>query len=286
MRNASIQRGFALIYVLVIVGVLAGLLLGEARERRIELRVAQALVEQQMARDRLQAAGTLLVGRLQAQVALQRVGPDLTELVTEQAADLFIDGEAFVVSWEDADLRPDANVLIESEWQRLLTVYGFSPEQSERFLQRLAAEKRLGGGRIDHLDNLLDDPLWPAAVSEGSRGGPYGVIPPLAELLATDGNRKRLHARDSSPVLFAILLAALPDQLASLANLRRMEVIQCKDLELAFGPALRQLCYDGHPQRLRLKLTPMIAPLVLEMTVSRQGGRINATTPRINFVVR
>jgi len=280
------SRGFALIYALVVLGVLAGLMLAEARELRRGLRVAQALTEQAQARDRLRAAATLLVGRWQAQAALQRLGADANETMRTLVGELIIDGELFAVRWEDADLRPDANSLGEAEWQRLFAAYGFSPEQGELFLRRLAEEKQQAGGRLDNLDRLVDDAQWPATVGEGRRDSPYGVLPPLKALLASDGGPKRLHARDSPPVLFAVLLGAQPDQLAALANLRRLDVVQCKDLELSFGPALRNLCYDGPPQRLRVRLTPELAPLAAELTLGIQAGRIIATPVHIVFAPR
>jgi hypothetical protein len=270
------EGGFVAVYVIAIVVLMAGVVIEGTRMAREKAALARQSFERIAAATRTQAAQQLLKARLEAHWSLGYLEqPGLLRLAELQQDTLVIDGATLRVSAEDADLRPDINQFSPEEWTRLLLAYRMPPEEVAAAVQGLLQFKQsLPGGRFAAVADFAYSPFLPPAAVEGD-----GTLPPLRDLVAVGHGSKQLHVRFSPLPLFGVLLGAGPEQLARWQDIRNARAAQVADAGLIFGETARQLCYEGEPQRLRLRITAGVAGDEREVLVRLEKGKLSVDAP-------
>lgn len=275
-RLFSRQRGFVAVYVIAILVLMAGVVIEGTRMAREKAGLARQSFERIAATTRVDAARQLLKARLEthwSQGYLQQ--PNLLQLIELQQSTLVIDDATLGISAEDADLRPDINLFGAEEWTRLLLAYGMPPEEVAAAVQNLLRLKQSQpSGKFAAVADFADSPFLPLAAVTGE-----GTLPPLRELVAVGHGSKRLHVQFSPLPLFGVLLDAGPEQLARWQDIRNARVPKVADAELIFGTAAGQLCYEGDPQRLRLRVSAGVAGDEREVLVRLEKGRLTVELP-------
>ena len=273
------RGGFILIYVAAILVFLTVLVLHSSREVRGAAQVSARLQEHGAARERLNAAGTLLQARLallwaQAEPARR----NLSLFIDQPVGEIDIDGVNISATFQDADLLPDANQLSMAEWARLLGAYGMAEAESLHLAGRIDALRRSSGG-FENIIDLAGAPNLPLNLLQGyeASGERY---PGLADLLTAGGAGRRLHIADSPLALF-VAFDATPDQIGRLREIRRQRQPTLADARLIFGGELLKMIYAGSPARLRVRLEISGVPLRLEFEVSVRNGQLAVTLPQV-----
>lgn len=275
-RLLNREGGFVAVYVIAIVLLMAGVVIEGTRMAREKAALARQSFERIAATTRVQAAQQLLKSRLEthwSQGYLER--PGLLRLAELQQDTLVIDDVTLRVSAEDADLRPDINLFSLEEWTRLLLAYRMPPEDVAAAVQGLLRLKQsLPGGRFASIADFAYSPFLPAAAVDGD-----GTLLPLRDLVAVGHGSKLLHVQFSPLPLFGVLLGAGPEQLARWQDIRNARAAQVADAGLIFGETARQLCYEGEPQRLRLRITAGVAGDEREVLVRLEKGKLSVEAP-------
>jgi hypothetical protein len=255
-RRHLAQGGYVAVYVIAIIVLMAGVVLEATRFIREKSALARHSSERIAATTRIQAAQQLLKARLEihwTKSYLQRAS--LVDLASLQQAIMLIDNTEIMVSAEDAELRPDANLLNAEEWQRLLVAYGLPSAEAADLVQRLLLHKNgLTAGKFSRLAELVDFPFLPSAIVTGKAN-----LPPWRDLLAVGHSSKRLHVRDTPLPLFQAILGAGPEQIDRWKDIRSSRLPTVADAELVFGTEARKFCYEGEMQQLRLRINAGIA---------------------------
>jgi hypothetical protein len=255
-RRLFRQSGYVAVYVIAIVLLMTGVVLEGVRTTREKSALARQSFERIAAATRIQAAQQLLKARLEAHWSLNFLErASLHDLAARQQAVMPIDNAEIKVTAEDAELRPDANLLNAEEWQRLLVAYGLQGTEATELAQRILLLKQsLTGGKFVRLADLIDYPFLPSTVVDGKEN-----LPPWRDLLAIGHGSKRLHVRDTPLPLFQAILTAGPEQIERWKDIRASRTPTVADAELVFGAEARNYCYEGEMQQLRLHLTAGIA---------------------------
>lgn len=273
------EKGFVLIYVAAILLLLVGLVMVGAREIRKEGRLSAALQDQLVARNTLLAAATLVKARMEMlHVPQSESANDLLGLASRATEGVMRDHADLTVSFEDADLRPDANGLTVEEWARLLGAYGMVEPYATDMARRLEQTRRDQGGFESALD-IEGDYRLPRLLRLGDESD--NQYPPLARLLSVSGGGKRLHVDYSPLPLFVSLLGATSEQIERLRDARKSRRLKVADAELIFGGSARAVCNDGEPTRMRVRLAALRAPVVAEFEFSVVQGRLRTGTSRV-----
>lgn len=266
------QRGYIAVYVIAILVLLSGSLVESMRVTREQTAIARQAAQRSVALVRTQAARQWLKARFEAQWSLGLLEhPSLRLLAELQAPTLTIDGALLSVTAEDANARPDANLLDTGEWQSLLRLYAVPEEQVAELAQRMIdARQDQPGGRFASVDDFGFSPWLPPAAVEGS-----DALPPLRELLAVRHGTKRLHVQYSPLPLFAALLHATPEQTGRWNDIRRARIATVADAELIFGAEARKYCIDGEIQALRIRVSAGVAGDERSLLVREVKGKLN-----------
>jgi len=273
------DAGFVLIYVAAILVFLTSLVMQASHDTRNLAQLSARLQEQAVARQRLQVGAALL--RARSDYLWRQAQPSERQLAlfsSAALAPLLIDGVAVATSLTDADLRPDVNHLGLEEWQRLLGVYGLDEAQAAKLAASIDAARQRSGGFASIAD-VADLPGLPSTLLRGFDGGAGEAYPALVDLLTAGGASKRVQVRNSPLPLFAALLRASPAQMARFQEMRRTRSVTVDDAVEVFGAEVRPVCYDGAPERLRVRLTMDTVPLALEFELSVKQGQLQMPPP-------
>ena len=276
-RNA----GFILIYVAAILIFLTGLVLHSSREVRGDAQVSARLQEQTAGRDRLLAAAALLRARLAYRWDQAAASERNMSLFFANPLDrIEIDGVPISLSIEDAELRPDVNLLGAVQWARLLGAYGMAGKEAERQAAVIDSLRQKSGG-FESIVDLAEYPNMPSSLVRGfdAPGGEH--YPALVDLLTASGASQRLQVANSPLPLFISLLNASPEQLGRLQEIRRLRPATLADAQLIFGSEALKICYEGEPVKLRARLEIDQIPLRLEIEMSARNGQLVVSPPRI-----
>lgn len=264
------QTGFVFVYALAIVVFLTGVVLEGSRWLRHEAGLATRHTERLAAEARLDAAAAWLKARLEivwSQKVLEH--PDLPNLAALQPAFFELDALRINLAVEDADLRPDANLLMEAEWIRLFEAYGVTAETAQMFARQVLALRTAAGGEgFRQIEELTDSPWLPTAMVLGVERAGGEWLPPVGRLLSVGGKNRKLHIAHSALPLFAIFLEATSAQLSQLRDIRTQREATLADAQTLFGASGRERCYAGLPQRLRFRLSAVGTLSVRELIVS------------------
>jgi hypothetical protein len=262
------------VYVIGIVLLMAGVVIEGTRNAREKAALARQSAERMAANTRVDAGRQLLKARLQAHWSLGYLAePRLLRLAELQTATLAIDDTTLRITAEDAELRPDANLLVGEEWLRLLLAYGVAPDTAGELAQRLLQLKRRLG-KFQHVTDFTDSPFLPASATEGTT-----TLPPWRELFSIGTNSKRLHLRDAPLPLYAAMLGAGPEQLGRWRDIRSSRQPTLADAELIFGADARNVCYEGEMQMLRLRVTAGVVGDERDLLARIDKGKLVVDTP-------
>ncbi|MCX7175981.1 MAG: hypothetical protein NT159_19065 [Proteobacteria bacterium] len=274
------RGGFILIYVAAILVFLTALVLHSSRQVRGDAQVSARLQEHTATRDRLIAATTLMQARQAFAWAQAEPAKRNMSLFTDQPVDLIqIDGVNISISFQDADLQPDANQLTVAEWTRLLGAYGMAEAESQRLAERIDALRQQSGG-FESIIDLANTPNLPIDLVQGFEASGGGRYPALVDLLTVGGESRRLHVANSPLPLFRAFNAT-QEQIGRLREVRRSREPTLADARLIFGSDLLKIIYEGRPEKLRARLEISGIPLRLEFDISTLNGRLVVTPPRI-----
>ena len=279
--NSGRSSGFILIYVAAILIFLTVLVLHSSREIRSDAQVSARLQEYSLGRDRLVAAASLLQARLALLWARAEIAQRNLTLFTDQPLDgIDVDGVTISFNFEDADLRPDANQLKVTDWERLLRAYGMAEAEAQGEAQRIDELRQQSGG-FENMIDLANVPNLPLKLEQGFETSDGERYPALEDLMTVGGASRRLHVADSPLPLFTAF-GATPEQVGRLQEVRRQRQPTLADARLIFGVDLAKLVYDGKPQKLRARLEIAGIPMRLEFEVSVSNGQLAVTAPRMS----
>lgn len=272
--------GFILIYVAAILVFLTVLVLHSSREVRSDATVSARLQEQSAGGDRLIAAAALLQSRLALLWAQAEVAERNMSLFMDRPVDgIEVDGASISITFQDADLQPDANQLALAEWARLLGAYGMAEAESQDLAERIVALRQQSGG-FENIVDLANIPNLPSNLLLGFETSGGERYPALVNLLAVGGASRRLHLADSPLPLF-IAFNASQEQIGRLQEIRRLRPPTIADARLIFGGEILKLLYEGKPERLRAGLEIDGIPLRLQVELSARNGQLVVTPPRM-----
>ncbi|SDM30695.1 hypothetical protein SAMN05428957_104117 [Oryzisolibacter propanilivorax] len=249
MRRAAARplrpRGYVLLFVLGLLAVVATVVLGSS----VGLRLDTQLLTHEKTRLRqhyaLQGAAQEVAAQLAITQAVDalRLKPDDALLrdwplwrpdAGEQRVRL--DGLSVQVRLHDVSGLPDANLLTQAEWQRLLLLAGAANADSAQRLatqlyalrQQLAALR--GGRGFTSLQELLQWREIPAALAYGD---PARELPGLGALVVVGTGSKRVNLdRTPLPVIQALGANVTPEHLRQLAALRAAGPIPVQQAQL------------------------------------------------------
>ena len=229
------QQGYVLLFVLGLLAVVATVVLGASISLRLDTQLLareKTRLQQQYA---LQGAAHEAVAQLGISRAVDALQLDPRDPLLRDWPLWRADGQeqrvtigSILVSVQLRDVSglPDANLLTESEWQRLLLAAGAaSPERAQALAsqlmalrQRLRAMRGANGG-FNSLQELLQWPELPVAIAYGNSAKEQ---PGLDTLVQVGTGNKRFHIDSTPPLIFKALSPQLTqDQLQRLLNLRR-----------------------------------------------------------------
>lgn len=280
-RFPARQAGFVFVYALAIVVFLTGVVLEGARWLRHDAGLASRHAERLAAETRLDAAATWLKARLEiawSQKVLEQ--PNLPDLAALQPAFFPIDDVQVGIAATDADLRPDANLLTETEWTRLFTVYGVAAEPATAFARQMLALRAAAGAEgFQRIEEITDTPWLPLAMTLGAEREDGERLPAVDQLLSVGGKNRKLHIAYSALPLFMVLLDATPAQLGQLRDMRAQREATLADAQTLFGALAIQHCYAGPPQRLRFRLSAAGTLSVRELIATIEQQRLKVLSP-------
>jgi hypothetical protein len=231
-RRRPADEGYILLFVLGLLVVVATLVLGTSTSLRIDAQLLARKKDDLQDRYLLEgaahvAAVQLGVTRMVEALQLPPDAPMLRDVELWRTGSgpysLTLDGRTVEVSLQEAGGLPDANLLTEVEWSRLLLALGApTPVIAQEWASVIARTRRQliamrGGAGFETLRELLEMPLLPREVVEGgTERTPIG----LADLVIV-GPRSRTVDLDHTPlILFNVLGQVSPEKLQALTRLR------------------------------------------------------------------
>ncbi len=227
-------RGYVLLFVLGLLAVVATVVLGASVGLRIDTQLLAREKTQLQEHYALSGAAQEAAAQLSIAYAVDALRLDPSDALLRDwplwrangpGQRVRLDGLAVTVQLHDVTGLPDANLLTEPEWQRLLLAAGAADAAAAQALARkiMALRERLGslrgGPGFTSLQELLQWPEIPPAIVQGdeARGRPA-----LAALLLVGSAAKRVHLeRTPVAVIRALGTNITDEQLARLEALRR-----------------------------------------------------------------
>ena len=223
-RNTPRQRGYVLLFVLGLLAVVATLVLGASVNLRLDTQLLareKARLQEHYALEGAAQYAALQLGVSHAVQALRLEprNPALRDWPLWQAdgseRQVDVAGTAVSVQLRDVTGLPDANILTEPQWQRLLLLAGVPREDEAKKLATslVLLREQLRGMRgqagFSSLQELLQWSALPPAVAYGdaAKGRPG-----LAELLVVGNGNQRVDLDRTPPLLLKALGSGVSDE--------------------------------------------------------------------------
>lgn len=240
-------RGYVLIFVAGILMVVTAIALGISSSTRLDAQLTAREKNQLQTEYLLRGGLDYLLAQFAVTRAAEASGGTLDVKAKEELGlwrpdggpyAVTLKGGTVLIALEDASLLPDANLLTEAEWGRLLTVLaGGSSKQAQPWLQavldaRERASLQTAGRGFASLQELLVLPQLPATVRFGSAPGAEDG---LVSLLTVGTYLKQLDLNRSPLLLFRALEGVTAEQVAKLGRARQEKALTRLEAERLFG---------------------------------------------------
>lgn len=259
------ERGYILLFTLGTLAVLSVLILSMVLSLRLDAQLGTAERVRLNDEYRLTGAANYAVARLNVVVEARSLlsskssgASDRGRLWTDDAGpySAILLGKNFLFEIEDAVILPDANLLTEQEWKRLLLQLGLEDEQKALELAKAVVESRIdmgskiGGGGFATLQDLMASQILPQYLTRGAANlGAMG----LSDLVVVGTERKQIEINKTPLTLFSVLADFNAEQLSNLQSFRKRGFISQEEGQKLLYPSAVTIMTSKSPW-IRLKI--------------------------------